>query len=367
MSATINDPQVTSTMDTLTLDRELAQMRLPKALDVADLLKALPTSECLAQANAVFCDYPKTALIGATSRSLLYILTRYLKPNHVLEIGTYKAGTSEILTHALSCNGHGTLITIDPFGQERVPPILKSWPESLKKHIVYMPVSSMDCFIHIEQRNILFDFLFVDGDHSYEYALFDLQMAARSSKPGAIIVMDNVEQTGVYWAVKTFLSLCPDWRELGSSINEYDLADPYNTMRPSFPDSSFLILQGPRQSVITDRPRSFNTSYAPQRGLAGFDLDFKGHQENGTMNALIFFRSFWHGGYSGEAEQKMKMMSFPIAKGETCRRITFDEPFITEHLPENSYRTFEIVLSWLPSDTSMPIELINSPTPLTIT
>ena len=334
---------------------------------MAEFLEVLLASDCLAVANSVFSVYPETALINALSRSLLYFLTRYLRPDYALEIGTYKAGSSEILTHALLTNGTGTLITIDPFGQERVPPILDSWPDSLRKHISYMPVSSMDCFIHVEQCKMLFDLLFVDGDHSYEYALFDLQMAARYTKPGAVIVMDNVEQTGVYWAVKTFLSICPDWRELGTSIKEYDPGNPYNTMKPSIPGSSFLILQAPKQMMITDRPRSFMTSYASERGLAGFDLTFNGEQEDGIMSALTFFRSFWHGGYSGEAEQKMEIVSFPIAKGETARRIQFSEPFMTGHVPAHSYRTYEIVLSWLPKGKGSPIELIKPPEPLRIT
>jgi hypothetical protein len=46
--------------------------------------------------------------------------------------------------------------------------------------------------------------IFVDGNHQYEYALFDLLASARSIKHEGIIIMDNYHLPGVVGACKTF-------------------------------------------------------------------------------------------------------------------------------------------------------------------
>lgn len=348
------------------IEKELAPLRLPSANSVGAFLSALLNNELLNLADRVFGAYPTSSLITIRSRSLLYFITHYLKPQYALEIGTYMAGSSEIVTRALRINGKGKLITIDPFGQERVPPILNTWPESLRKQIDYLPLTSMNYFIELERQKIRFDLSFIDGDHSFEYALYDLQMASRHAAPGAIIIMDNVEQTGVYWAVKTFLSINPDWQELGSSISNYDRLNPYTTMHPSFPETSFLILQGPSKIFVGERPRSFQTNYAEEKGLSGFVLSLDGNQVEGVLNALIFFRSFWHGGFEGIPKQMEQSMMIPIKKGETKCSVELPNPFVTGHVVENSYRTYEIVLSWIPACGEQPLELTAYPEPVKI-
>lgn len=347
------------------IEIELSHLELPDTEDVTSFLAALLNSDCLAKADEFFLKSPETSLLSARGRSILYLLTRYLKPQNILEIGTYKASTSEILTCAIKQNGKGTLTTIDPFGGERVPPILDTWPESLKKHINFMPLSSMDYFMQIARGNISLDLVFIDGDHSYEFALYDLLMAAKHSSPSAVIVMDNVEQTGVYWAGKTFLSLNPDWRELGSSIAEHDKANPFLTMNPSFPDANFLLLQAPDCIKIASLPRSFMISPSNDKGLSGYNLTFRGQQGDGVLHVMTFFRSFYHGGYEGESEQKIQFMSLPVKAGMTALQIEFHEPFITMHDPTISYRTFEIILSWI-SENVKTLDLISPPVPVTI-
>ena len=47
----------------------------------------------------------------------------------------------------------------------------------------------MDFFARMVLEGKVFDLLLIDGNHDYEYALFDLQMAARLVRPGGIVVM----------------------------------------------------------------------------------------------------------------------------------------------------------------------------------
>jgi hypothetical protein len=46
-------------------------------------------------------------LLNHTSRALLYTLIHNLPPDHVVEIGTYRGGTSEVLARAVHANVRG--------------------------------------------------------------------------------------------------------------------------------------------------------------------------------------------------------------------------------------------------------------------
>jgi hypothetical protein len=73
------------------------------------------------------------------SRAFLHHLIVMRRPERVLEIGTYDAGTAEVTARALWEVGHGHLETIDPFGGERCPPIIDSYPPELQGRISFFP------------------------------------------------------------------------------------------------------------------------------------------------------------------------------------------------------------------------------------
>lgn len=344
------------------IEQHLSHIEPPNAQSVTAFLTQLQKSEYLEKCESVFNHYPEQSLLSGKSRAILYSLTRFLKPNHVLEIGTYRAGSSEIIVRAMLQNSKGILTTIDPFGQERIPSILATWTPSFKNHINFLPLSSMDCFIKLGD-NYRFEIIFVDGDHSYEHALYDLQMAMRYVTPGGVVIMDNAEQTGVYWAVKSLLSVYPDWCELGSSLAKHDIRNPYDTMTSSIPGTSFLILQAPDRIFVHQHPRSFEIKNVPEAGLVGFDFFFKGEQKDGYINALIFFRSFMHGGKPG-IEQQNCIERFPIAAGSTIHRILFSKPFITSLDPADSYRTYEIVMTYISNEGDGFLEMTSAPVPI---
>ena len=56
--------------------------------------------------------------------------------------------------------------------------------------------------------------------------------SARFSAPGAIIVVDDAVQSPVFEAVKDFLYLNRDWREVGGTFNEKN--QNYIKPKPSF-------------------------------------------------------------------------------------------------------------------------------------
>lgn len=347
------------------IENMLEPCEFPSVPSVMEFLQTLSTSPLLKQAQSAFEQYPKSVLLNAQSRALLYFLTRFLKPERMLEIGTYKAGSSEIIARALRMNGKGELTTIDPYGSQRVPSILNTWPDSLKAHLDYLPLSSMECFMQLkEDQN--FDLIFIDGDHSYEFALYDLNMAAKRINPGGVVILDNVEQTGVYWAVKSFLSNNTGWKELGNSIAHHDHNHPFSTMNPSFPETSFLLLQAPERLFINQWPNIFETKPVTETCLSGFEFHFSSKHGNGHVHAQIFFRSFWHGNYThkGEPEQIMHITNFPLEKDATQYKLLLPTPLQSTHTPEYSYRTIELILTWNPENNAESLEMTSKPLPL---
>ena len=231
------------------------------------------------------------SLISATSSALIYALIRNFKPDHVWEIGTFDGGTSEIICGALRENGFGTLHTVGPFDAHRVNPIFNAWPYSLRSHLRFYPVTSMDFYIEMARHRVHPEIVFVDGDHAYESALFDIQCAARSLKRKGLIIVDNVSQAGPYYAVMDFLSANPDWTRC--KAREPIWADPtkaFDRERTSIPETDFEILRAPPHWRLTERPRSFG-EIASGRSIAGLRLEI-GSPATGTLHAQCILRGF---------------------------------------------------------------------------
>ena len=349
--------------------RDVGLPPLPQAgvKSVRDLLEQLQASPELTAANKFFDGYPKKSLVGAQSRSILYFLTRYLRPKAVLEIGTFCAGTTEIFAQALEANGVGQVVTTDPHGAQRVPPILQSWPAKLRNRAIFLPLSSMDCFIEVGKHGVTFDLAFIDGNHSYEHALYDLQMAAHYMSPGSVVVMDNFEQAGVYWATKHFLKQNPAWSELGHSIATHQPQDPFNSATSSFPGTSFLLLHAPSDILVTDLPRSFVKNKRTDIGLSSYRFELTGTQPEGVLHTVTFFRSFPHGEEVNVLPEELaNVAKVSVPAGTTSLELSFPTPFVTQHVPSESYRVFEIILSWAPCDGVTPLRLMAEPMPQTL-
>ena len=90
---------------------------------IAEILNAPKFSETEAAIYKTAAS--QRALISAAAAALIYTLVRNAKPQHVVEIGTYHGGTSELICQALHENGSGTLHTVSPFEAERVLPYLR--------------------------------------------------------------------------------------------------------------------------------------------------------------------------------------------------------------------------------------------------
>src|SRR5580704_15571185 len=285
---------------------------------IAEILNAPKFSEIEAVIYKTAAS--RRALISAAATALIYTLVRNAKPRHVVEIGTYDGGTSEMICQALYENGSGTLHTVGPFDAERVVPIFDCWPQELRRHLEFYPMTSMDFYYRLYARGIRPEIAFIDGDHSYQAALFDIQSLAKSLARRGFLLVDNVSQPGPYYAAMDFLQRNPDWTRC--KARDPIWADPnkaFHREPTSVPETDFEILRAPRRYSVGSRPVTFGEmpSTNEVKGL-------RVHAEStgGTLHAQCVLRGFGSAG-----AEEVTMAALDIAAPGTVR-LMFPEPLV---------------------------------------
>jgi predicted O-methyltransferase YrrM len=259
-----------------------------------DPVPAILSSREFAQADDYFTQSPTLhpALVSVRSQALLYILIRNLKAEHVVEVGTFYAGTSEVICRALHANRRGMLHTTDPYGVDRVPGILAQWPEELRKHVVYYPLNSMGFFEELARMRIQPDLVFVDGNHDYEFALFDVQCSARYLRPGGFIVIDNANQAGPFFAAQDFLARHPAWVECRLTAHRPNNTKAFDPERSNIPGTDFILLRAPSAYLIDIRP--FSPGEIPWNScrVDGLRLSLLSPPGEGVLHVQLVLRGF---------------------------------------------------------------------------
>jgi hypothetical protein len=108
---------------------------------VVDPIVVILSSTEFASTTRFFADNPASgrSLVSAEAQALLYCIVRNLRPDHVFEIGSYKAGTTEALCRAVHANNNGVVHTVDPFRADYITATVKHWPRELFKHVSVPP------------------------------------------------------------------------------------------------------------------------------------------------------------------------------------------------------------------------------------
>ena len=115
----------------------------------------------------------------------------------------------------------------------------------------------MDFYTEMERQGIHPGVVFVDGNHDYEFALFDIGRAAKYMSHGGFIFVDNIAQPGPFLAARDFLAVNPGWRELGGLTEKSDTSRSFDRARSVIPNTDFIVLQAPTSYVVTNRPTTF--------------------------------------------------------------------------------------------------------------
>jgi predicted O-methyltransferase YrrM len=324
----------------------------------ADVREALSTT-AYATALAYFASYPPRSVMSDHSRAVLYMLIRTRQPAVVAEVGTMYAGTTEVMARALWENGKGIVYTTDPLGADRCPGVIARWPSELQEVTRFHSLNSMDFFHWLDLQRITLDMVLVDGNHDYEFALFDLQMATRLLRPGGVIVMDNAEQTGPFKASRVFLRENPMWRELGKAAASYDAGQPFNPVRASIVETSFLILQAPDFIPIGAELHGWGPVRTKSPSFDGIRLELVDQSTAGVLHYQAILRAFLDDG------------SIPEQRTIGSLRLDVEGPASIEHrfsLPMcfaagAQYMT-EIDVAWAADTGSAPLKLKAPPSPL---
>jgi hypothetical protein len=247
-------------------------------------------------------------------------LVRNAKPQHVVEIGTYDGGKSEVICQALHENGSGTLHTVGPFDAERVVPIFESWPQELRRHLEFYPMTSMDFYYRLYWRGIRPEIAFIDGDHSYQAALFDIQSLARTLTRRGFTLIDNVAQPGPSFAAMDFLQRNPDWTQC--KVHDPRGADPnkaFDPDRSSVPGTDFEILRAPRGYNIGSRPVTFGEMPS---GTQINGLRIHAESAGGTLHTQSALR-----GFGSPSVEEVTIAALDIATPGTVD-LMFPEPLV---------------------------------------
>jgi predicted O-methyltransferase YrrM len=297
------------------------------------------TDECRA-ARDLFMnhDFWNDAVVSHHGLSIFYSLLRNLKPSNVVEIGSYRGKTAFVLAHALQANGHGLLHTIGPFDEERFMALYTQWPQELKDVTRFYSENSAAFFMEAERKQIEFDFVFVDGNHDYEFCLFDLQCAARRMRRGGFIAVDNVSQAGPLRATLDFLRSNPEWIDCGISTTPTYPTTAFCPGRSNIPETDFMIVRAPDFYSIGPAPYTFGDIPWQHNTVGGIALHTDDEVE-GVLHSQWILRSF---GPQGPFETTVTVEQ-SIARID--REVTISPPAPLEVTPGDHY-SVEVWFSW---------------------
>jgi hypothetical protein len=323
---------------------------------IIDPVPAIIAAPEFAETRRFFGEAPSASrsLLPDVAQALLYSVIRNLRPDHVVEIGTYRGGTAETLSRALEANRHGMLHTVSPFDAERFGPTFAQWPEPLRARTKYHPVNSMEFFIEVAARRLQLGVVLVDGNHDFEFAAFDIWSAARGMMPGGFIFVDNISQFGPYRAGREFLSANPGWRDCGTGPDLGDESKPFDPGRYRIPYTDFFVFRAPLEYFVGRTPKTFGEINVPGLDVKGLTIVPASQNQVGRLKVQCILRAFSEARLVEiltEAECVLDGRSEPI-------QIKFDRSWQTE-------RGFDhySVEPWLYWIGERPLELKRVPTP----
>jgi predicted O-methyltransferase YrrM len=139
-------------------------------------------------------------------RVMLYALVAGLQPRTVLEIGTFKGGSTMIMCAALDDLGDGQIVCVDP--DPRVDP--EHWA-SIEHRATMIARPSPEALAEAAARaGRPFDFALIDGDHSTEGVVRDIDATLPTLADDAYLLFHDVHYFRVADAIKRALDRYAD-------------------------------------------------------------------------------------------------------------------------------------------------------------
>jgi Methyltransferase domain len=210
------------------------------------------------------------------------------------------------------------------------------------------------------------DIAFVDGNHDFEFACFDIAMAARLLRPGGIMIIDNSEQSGPYYAAAQFTQHNPDWIELGEALSAFQRSEPFLLERSSVPGGSFLMLKAPDYYAVGEVPCSTGHILISASRVDGLTATIASTDFRGTLHYQMIFRAFRNGNREIEEYRRSGRIRLDAASAGRELAHRLDEPLIS-HLNArhgDCLHRLEIELAWEGADAQSTLRLAAAPRPL---
>jgi hypothetical protein len=150
-------------------------------------------------------DYDRIVLqssMRSTVDAIIYWrLLNYFKFNKFLEIGIYQGLTTGLFFEA---NPDATVIAIDPVNHLEL--FYKNYPEYQTQFTFINELSQS-----VDLGNNMYDFILIDGDHSYEPAVSDILNCLPRLNTTGILAIDDYKMPGVASAIQDLYNLKTDW------------------------------------------------------------------------------------------------------------------------------------------------------------
>ncbi len=143
-------------------------------------------------------DAPAELLLP--ERLLMYALVRGLRPARCLEIGTHFGGSTTITCAALDDVGAGHLVCVDP--NPLVPD--QVWLGLAHRATMLRGNSPGALAEATAMAGGLFDFVFIDGDHTHAGVVRDVDGVLGVAAPGAHLLFHDSH----YWEVRDAIDEC---------------------------------------------------------------------------------------------------------------------------------------------------------------
>ena len=141
--------------------------------------------------------YDAPAHLTMPERFLLYSLIYGLRPASVLEIGTAQGGAAMIICAAMDAVGSGRLVCVDP-----APQVTPDHLAHLSHRVSFLSAASPEAVTKAhELLGSPFDFIFVDGDHTYSGVLRDIEAVSPFVHEGSYVLFHDVHYFEVQEAI----------------------------------------------------------------------------------------------------------------------------------------------------------------------
>jgi predicted O-methyltransferase YrrM len=130
----------------------------------------------------------------------LYITTRILKPEIVIETGVFEGHSSFSILSALEKNNNGFLYSIDLSSPFLPPGKQSGWivPEHLRKQWDLRPGKSSDLLPGMLEDVKKVDIFLHDSEHSYENMYWEYKTAWRHIRKGGLLLSHDVSQNAAF-------------------------------------------------------------------------------------------------------------------------------------------------------------------------